>query len=260
MDAPSGPVDVAQAEELESLRRRAYGPDSDIAAAASAQARLAELEAARRGPGADADTPAAATAGPRTPPSDGALAEGMPWWHHPRRLLLLGVGVTAFALVAGYAAGASGLLEATPAPAPSASAVARMPAVPDAFPQGLYPTSPHEVLALVSVGAVVDRPNDRHGALASLGISVDQLRRYEDFDGLNVWSGESHAGMTCVFVAVPRQGLREGYSGEGCAPEGFSAMAELPRPGSTTIVRFVLRDNRVDVLVYDRAVRRTWAD
>jgi hypothetical protein len=260
MDAPSGPVDVAQAEELERLRRRAYGPDADIAGDAGAQARLAELEAAQRGPGADADTPAAATATPKTPPSGGALAEGMPWWHHRRRLVLLGVGVTALALVAGYAAGASGLLDPGRTPIPSASAVARMPAVPDDFQQGLYPTSPHEILSLVSVGAEVDRPNDRHGVLASLGIGLDQLRRYEDFDGLNVWSGVSHAGMTCVFVAVPRQGLREGYSGEGCAPEGFNAMAELPRQGSTTIMRFVLKDNRVDVLVYDRAVRRTWAD
>ncbi|MGC5170411.1 hypothetical protein ACLQ2Q_07140 [Microbacterium sp. DT81.1] len=48
MDGPLGSVDFADAEELARLRRRAYGPDADIAGDAPAQARLSELEAAQR--------------------------------------------------------------------------------------------------------------------------------------------------------------------------------------------------------------------
>ncbi|HEX5728414.1 MAG TPA: hypothetical protein VFX99_03200, partial [Microbacterium sp.] len=47
MDAPGGSVELEDAE-LERLRRRAYGPDADIAGDAAAQARLSELEAAQR--------------------------------------------------------------------------------------------------------------------------------------------------------------------------------------------------------------------
>jgi hypothetical protein len=50
MDAPRGWVGFdEQADELERLRRRAYGPDADIAGDAAAQDRLSELEAAQRG-------------------------------------------------------------------------------------------------------------------------------------------------------------------------------------------------------------------
>ena len=48
MDAPRGSVEFEQAEELERLRRRAYGPDADIVGDAAAQARLFQLEAAQR--------------------------------------------------------------------------------------------------------------------------------------------------------------------------------------------------------------------
>ena len=48
MDAPRGSVEFEESDELERLRRRAYGPDADIAGDAAAQARLSELEAAQR--------------------------------------------------------------------------------------------------------------------------------------------------------------------------------------------------------------------
>lgn len=48
MDAPPGSVEFEQADELARLRRRAYGPNADIAGDAAAQARLSELEAAQR--------------------------------------------------------------------------------------------------------------------------------------------------------------------------------------------------------------------
>ena len=48
MDAPRGSADFEESDELQRLRRRAYGPNSDIAGDAAAQARLSELEAAQR--------------------------------------------------------------------------------------------------------------------------------------------------------------------------------------------------------------------
>jgi len=48
MDAPRGSADFEESDELQRLRRRAYGPNADIAGDASAQARLFELEAAQR--------------------------------------------------------------------------------------------------------------------------------------------------------------------------------------------------------------------
>lgn len=48
MDSPRGSADSEQWEELQRLRRRAYGPNADIGGDAAAQARLSELEAAQR--------------------------------------------------------------------------------------------------------------------------------------------------------------------------------------------------------------------
>ena len=48
MDAPRGSADFEESDELQRLRRRAYGPNADIAGDAAAQARLSELEAAER--------------------------------------------------------------------------------------------------------------------------------------------------------------------------------------------------------------------
>lgn len=48
MDAPRGSADFEESNELQRLRRRAYGANADIAGDAAAQARLSELEAAQR--------------------------------------------------------------------------------------------------------------------------------------------------------------------------------------------------------------------
>jgi len=77
MDAPRGSVGLEVADELQRLRRRAYGPDADIAGDAVAQARLFELEGAHRrrpAPGVDA----AAAAVPAPVPERVAVAEGVP--------------------------------------------------------------------------------------------------------------------------------------------------------------------------------------
>ncbi|MEV5070859.1 hypothetical protein MRBLMI12_002475 [Microbacterium sp. LMI12-1-1.1] len=293
MDAPLGSGEFVEMDELERLRRRAYGPDADIAGDAEAEGRLAELEAARRrqltNVDAAAEVPAqvgkpvavaAPVDGPGADstsilqPSDEAFAESLPgrgsvteqdprrrpvsngtpaapWWRRPRRLVILGAAIAALALIAGYVAGTSRLLAPVLTP-PAESSTVQMPPVPDSFPQGLYLPSPHEILALRSVGEDADRPNDRHGVLESLGISPDELRRYQNFDGLNIWGGESRYGMACLFVAVPVQGIREGYSAEGCSPEGFDTIAELPQQGTDSVMRFVLGKDHVSVYVYER--------
>ncbi|WP_171013173.1 LamG-like jellyroll fold domain-containing protein [Microbacterium sp. 2FI] len=48
MDAPQGSAGFEESDELQRLRRRAYGPHADIAGDAAAQERLSELEAAQR--------------------------------------------------------------------------------------------------------------------------------------------------------------------------------------------------------------------
>ena len=112
----------------------------------------------------------------------------------------------------------------------------------------------------VAASATLGPATDRHGVLESFGISPDELRRYDDFDGLNIWSGESRYGMACLFVAVPVQGIREGYGTEGCSLEGFDTIAELPQQGTNRtngFMRFVLRDDQVNVYVYERAADRS---
>jgi len=300
MDAPRGSVELVEAEELERLRRRAYGPDADIAGDAAAQARLSELEAGQRRQatsvgGAAAKVPApvpepvegsrsASTPVPK--PVDGALAEhepvgelvteqdpaeapiadsgpvagapAAPWWRQRRWLVILGGAIAALSLIAALATWISQLLADESAPTTTVTSTAQMPPVPDGFGREYYVPSPDHVLAVKSVGADPDRPNDRHGILNAVGISRDELTRFEDFVGhpdariLNVWSGESRYGMTCLFVAVPVQGIREGRSADACSPDGMVTIAELGM-GGDRLTQFVLEGDHVDVYVYERA-------
>ena len=144
------------------------------------------------------------------------VAAAVPWWRR-RRFVILGGAIAALALNVAAVAWMSQLLANGSTPIPPDTSATMLP-VPNAQGRpGNVPT-PDFVLALKSVGEEADAPNDLHGTLAALGIRADELRRYEDFDGLNVWSGESRYGMACVFVAVPVQGLREGYGAEGVRP------------------------------------------
>ncbi|HYJ51185.1 MAG TPA: hypothetical protein VEX12_14815 [Microbacterium sp.] len=313
MDPPMGSVEFAESDELERLRRRAYGPDADIAGDVAAQARLSELEAAQRRQSTPVVDAAARVPEPvpvpepvegRRPastsvrqPVDGAFAEhapaggsvveldparrrqiadsdlirgapAAPWWRRRRWWANLGGAVAGLALIATHVAWTSQLLAREPTPIPTETETAKMPPVPFGFPQGLYLPPAHYILALETVGADARMPDDPLRTLNFVGISPDELRRYEDFQELavcasdrarslcpgilNVWSGESRYGMTCLFVAVPGQGPRNGYSGEGCSPEGFDTIAELPHLGGDGFIRFVLRGDQVNVYVYER--------
>jgi len=312
MDAPLGSVELQEAEELERLRRRAYGPDADIAGDAAAQARLSELEAAHhrqtppvvdataRGlvmeripvPGsaegsrsatrsvpppldaafAERQRAAASVTGPdpaEGPVADSGLVDGAPsapWWRRRRWWVIAGGAIAVLVLNTALVAGMAQLLADGSSPIPTETATAETPPpVPAGLGRTSYVPVPDHVLALKSVGAAADRPNDHHGTLDALGISRDELTRYEDFQGpvvrdlhgiglpLNVWSGESRSGMTCLFVAVPEQGIREGNGAEGCSPEGLDTITELRHMTGDGFTQFLLKDDHINVYVYVRA-------
>lgn len=240
-------ADNEDMDELERLQRRAYGPGADIAGDAAAKARLSELEAARRQPNPVVDAPTA------------------PWWRRRRWLAILGSAIAALALIAALIAWMSQLLAPGSTPIRTDMSTAKiLPPVPDARGRGHLVFAPDYVLALKSVGADADEPKDPHGTLNLLGLSTDELRRYEDFRGLGVWSGESRYGTACLLVAHPGQGLREGIGDERCSPEGLDTIADLVNPGSDgynsggvfadltngSLIRFVLNGDHVDVHLY----------
>lgn len=248
-----------QAEELQLLRLRAYGPDADIAGDAEAQARLSELEAAQRRQLTPFAEAAASDPAPVTVPdlagrpvvdSESAAAQPAPWSRR-RRWAILGGAIAALALNVAVVAWLSQLLTEDSAAIPAETSTATMPRLHAGHVFGYYVPSPDYVLAVRSVGFQADAPNDQHGTLELLGISPDELRRYESFQGLNVWSAESRYGLTCLLVAVPVQGLREGLSTEGCSLGGLDAHADLPPTGGDGLIRFVLRGDHVNVYVYE---------
>jgi hypothetical protein len=129
-----------------------------------------------------------------------------------------------------------------------------------------YGPSPDYVLALKPVDAEVDVPKDPHDTLNLLGLSPGDLQQYEDFETLNIWSGEPEPGVSCLLIAHPSQGLLEGIGDARCAPDGLDTIADIPVCSNCTgpsglftslptggLVRFVLSDDHVDVYVYVRA-------
>ncbi len=91
MDAPGESADFEESDELQRLRRRAYGPNADIAGDAAAQARLSELEAAQRRERA-ADVDAAAAPPPRSRNASRSLTLSKGRELHRHRSLSLSTG------------------------------------------------------------------------------------------------------------------------------------------------------------------------
>ncbi|MFB7892793.1 hypothetical protein ACFC1I_11390 [Microbacterium sp. NPDC056044] len=294
MDDPRGSAELAELDELELLRRRAYGPDADIAEDPAALARLSELEAAQRrrtfavddaseralstkrlsvpegGPGSQPGSAPIAEAAtdaanrrenrdvaehvrPEEPLAASATgrAPAEQWWRRHRVVILAGA-LAALSLDVAGVAWMSQLLADIATPLRAETDVATMPPLPPGQGYGSYIPTPDTVLGLRSVGDELDRPPDHYGTLDKFGISVDELRRYENFQGFNIWSGRSRHGVTCLFVAVPVQGLRDGLSGEGCSLNRHDATVDLPAMyGGDKLIRFVLRGERVNVYVYE---------
>jgi hypothetical protein len=258
MDGPLGSAEGGEARELERLRRRAYGRDGDIAGDVAAQARLSELEAAQRrqltrvidpAPSVPAPVPkrvpvAEPVEGPRSASTsvpqavDGAPAA--PWWRRRRGLMILGGATAALALITVHVA----LLLQLRADEPTV--------VPEAQHRGaaLPAPVPDFRLALKSVGADIDEPQDNLGTLDAMGISANELRQYENFNDFRVWSGESRYGMVCLLVAD--QAIRERNGAEGCSPKGLDTVAEVMWFDAQGIDRYVLNGDHVDVYIFHR--------
>jgi hypothetical protein len=265
MDDPLGSVAGVEAIELERLRRRAYGRDGDIAGDAAAQARLSELEAAQhrqptpvidpapsvparaaeRVPVAEPVEGPRSTSTPVPQAADGAPAA--PWWRRRRWLMILGGATAALALITVHVA----LLSQLPADEPTEMA----PPVPAAQHRGedmdLAAPVPDFVLALKSVGADTDEPQDNLGTLDAMGLSANELRQYENFGDFRVWSGESRYGMVCLLVAT--HSIRERNGAEGCSPKGLDTVAEVMWFQAGGIDRYVLNGDHVEVYIFHRA-------
>ncbi|MGC5225342.1 hypothetical protein ACPW96_22490 [Micromonospora sp. DT81.3] len=124
--------------------------------------------------------------------------------------------------------------------------------IPEAQDRGAEQVlAPDYVLELVSVGADVDEPQDNLGTLDALGLSADELRQYESFNGHRVWSGGSRYGMVCLLVAT--HALRERNGSEGCSPKGLETVSENVWFEAEGLTRFVLKGDHVEVYVFHRA-------
>ena len=223
-------------DELERLRRRAYGRDGDIAGDVAAQARLSELEAAQHRE--------------LTPVIDPPLSvPAAPWWRRRHWLMILGGATVALALTV-HVAWLSQLGADDPTAIPSNTLTEMALPVPAAQRWKDVP-APDFVLALKSVGADADEPEDNLGTLDALGLSANELRQYEDFRGFSVWSGESRYGIVCLFVAD--FGIRERNGAEGCSPKGLETVAEVMWAQDQGLDRFVLNGDHVEVYVFHRA-------
>ena len=296
MDAPRGSVEFEGTDELGRLRRRAYGPDADIAGDAVAQARLSELEDAQRReltPVVDALARGRADVSERVPvsdpiegqrpastsgefserdpagvsvtgqhPAEGSIADSdpiegplaAPWWRR-RWLVILGGAIAALVLIA---AGAwmSQLIGDGSTPIPTetatATATAEMPRSFSVWPgPGSYVPAPDYVLALKSVGEDADTSIDPNGTLEGLGIDADEVRRYEDFQSLGVWSGESSSGMTCLFVGPLGERRGQVFSYAACSLTGMDIISDHQIPLRDSLTRFVLKGDQVHVYEYE---------
>ncbi|ALV43611.1 hypothetical protein AU252_22570 [Pseudarthrobacter sulfonivorans] len=234
MDGPLGSVDGVEAGELERLRRRAYGRDGDIAGDVAAQARLSELEAAQHRQLTPVIDPA-----PSVPTA--------PWWRRHRWLMILGGAIAALALVAWL----SQLLADEPTAIPANTLTEMALPVPDAQHRWKAVPAPDFVLALESVGADADKPQDNLGTLDALGLNANELRQYENFGRHRVWSGESRYGTVCLLVAD--YAIRERNGAEGCSPKGLETVAEMMWSHDQGLHRFVLNGDHVEVYVFHRA-------
>jgi hypothetical protein len=163
--------------------------------------------------------------------------------------MILGGATAALALIT--VAWLSQLSTDEPTAIPANTLTENVLPVPDAQHRGDDVPAPDFVLALESVGADADEPQDNLGTLDALGLNANDLRQYENFGGLRVWSGESRYGMVCLLLAD--YGIRERNGAEGCSPKGLETVAEVVWFQAQGLTRFVLNGDHVDVYVFHRA-------
>jgi hypothetical protein len=253
MGATQASPSRADLAELTELRRRAYGPDADIAGDPDACARLLELESAQRpawraavgAPDNGTDDIGTSVAVPAAEPDAVSRHDAVPlsdsgtlptrvdmppskpaprWWQG-RAAILLDVGVAAVAI---------GILVSAFNP-PSTDIT-------------LHPRAdiPREAAAELA-GAQ---------ELNYLGIAAEDVRLYDEFRGLNIWSGPRGSSSTCMFVTTdtrPRSRVDcAPWSGEPTIDlvkyressrlSGVEAWGDMP-VGS--MIRLIMRDGAV---------------
>jgi hypothetical protein len=232
-ESPSLDDAANDSAELAELRRRAYGPGADIFEDSSALARLIELERNRVGAsGTPVLDPEMVTADePAVPPPAPGAEVSSAGRRAPRR---------AAALIA--TAAAAILVIAT-----VASAVRANSSEATLYPRNEVSAAAAEQLA----GA---------GDLRYLGIDRADVRLYDDFRGLNVWSARRGPQTICLFLtsSSPRTWRVD------CTPLDRTPTITLTRyrdslilPGGEpfrdgpvgTTIHFVLRDGAVHALV-----------
>ncbi|MGC5171012.1 hypothetical protein ACLQ2Q_10195 [Microbacterium sp. DT81.1] len=275
MDTALGSID--ESDELERLRERAYGPDADIAQDAAAQARLSELEAARRlsiiapvpevprgGDAAPASGPAHGSIFMATGPAGAPLPVDAHLESGPGARLEEGAGpvttsVGASAPAAAVAGAPTGLA-ATPWwrrrrwLAMIGGGVAAVLLVA-AVVSSLAPR-PDFVLQLQGPAGDEQEITDMNSSITWLGLDPEQLLRFEDFRGFRVWSGPTQYGTDCLIISRVDQGL----AALGCSPAGLATIADLQRYSGVTdevfadmptgsMIRFVLDGDRVEVFL-----------
>lgn len=211
MDEPSAD---AYADELNELRKRAYGPDPDIQDDAGALARLIELEAARSRPipsvrVLEAPTAEAAATAPilvtipatqkSPPPRDTAPAPTRRW------------GL--IALTVGAAIAATGTL---------AAVVMAWEPPPDAV---LHPTGdePDEQLLELLEGEGAPATASTPGA-SEMQIEPSTLRAFGTYREVEVWSATNTFGSPCV-IGVHR--ATEDVVARRCMPAGADLFMDV---------------------------------
>lgn len=286
MDAPLGSVEVDETDELGRLRARAYGPDADISGDPAAQARLTELEAARRRPVPMGTAPAVVDSRPvetRGAQLDAVLF-GPPVT--PRTTTPESIAdepttdepITPASRTVASIADAPGVSDPTPAEPtfrvtePPASAPPANPpwwrrrrwwaiiagvvavfALIGVMYTWLSPRPPDYVLSPQSPQTDPPSLSEVSGYLDWLGIEPENLRSFEQFRGFSVWSAESRYGTDCIVVT--HQDL--GGTG-GCATDGLLPTADIMRyqgwagemfgdMPTGSLVRFTLVGDRVNV-------------
>ena len=234
MKVPSASPDVER--ELARLRRRAYGPDADIAADPRAAARLTELESAARGvgtpsrfagrvdstradDGADGATPPAATdgVGPR-------ITAGR-WRRHP-----IWVAAVTAALCAAIAIGFSFV---SAGPKPDAALAANSDAPSSSLMRNIS------------------------WLFSSYGVDPDSMVSHGDYAAVSVWTAEAKGERRCLFLTVNDEYVLE----RACMPAGLDPIIDIIiAPTTTSLVgrgtypestalRFISRDDAVEVWV-----------
>lgn len=280
MDAPGRPAALTDEMELAQLRSRAYGPDADIAGDPAAQARLDELESARRRTvGASHDTalvhetvevpPAAARS-----PEPASSIESSADLTNPAAS-----NVSAAIPPADPATGASVTITADgvpPASSPSPVPGPERPGTPwwrRRLWWGVIGGAAVAAVVLVGgVAAVIPHPEatlrvtssdsqgpvrvDLFGGVDELGLERSDLRLHDEFRGLQVWSGETEAGSRCLFIT----GALSSNWGRSCTPSGLDPTIDLYKYAGFndrvfgyipdgSVIRFVLRGDAVEVWI-----------